>query len=183
MKHPPGQEAHEIYVVANGEPIQKRLMPIFGPLPVNHLTHNNFGKDLGSFALAAATIPCDLMVLMGAHVHFRRAGWLDRIVSVFLENGPGLYGAWGFHQPATHLRTTFFWAPPYILNSYPKVVGNSQRYSYEHGHDSIVAHVASMGYPVLQVSWNAVLPVEHWRHLENSECLALDQHSDGIGYT
>lgn len=183
MTHPPGQYPHTVHVIANGYDIGLRQRNVFGPLPVTHMTHNNYGQDIGAFIMASDVIPCDLLVCLGAHVHFRRAGWLDRLVNAYLDNGPGLYGAWGFHEPARHLRTTSFWCSPEILNTYPYEVGNPQRYAFEHSPDrSIVAHTAKMGFPTLMVTWAGTFEPKDWRHVENRDCLMLDQHTDSIGY-
>jgi hypothetical protein len=155
---------------------------IFSPLTCNFMMHDNRGKDIGAFQEAAHKIPCDLMVFLGAPIHARQAGWLDRIVNVYEQNGPGLYGPWGFHQPMVHLRTTAFWCAPELLNSYPFVVHNDSRYEFEHGQRSIVNHVTSLGLPVYQVTWDGCYPLEHWHHVPNEQCLLLDQFCDRIGY-
>lgn len=183
MANPPGDSPHTLYVVSNGDNIQPGHKALFDPLPVNHITHNNFGKDIGAHIMAADVIQCDLMIFMGSHIHFRRPGWLDRIVNVYLENGPGLYGPWGFHQPALHLRTTCYWCPPEILRSYPYQVGDPQRYPFEHSPtDSIVAHTKKIGFPTMMVTWGGAYESKDWRHVENEDCLMLDQHTDSIGY-
>jgi len=184
MKFPPGAQDHEVHVIVNyGQPGNPNYARLFNPLSCTFRTHDNRGKDIGAFQKAAQEIPCDLMVFLGASVHFRRGGWLDRIVNVYEQNGPGFYGCWGFHQPAVHIRTTAFWCAPELLNSYPYVVHNDSRYEFEHGQRSIVNHVANLGLQNYMVTWQGCYPIESWGHVPNEDCLMLDQHSDRIGYT
>jgi hypothetical protein len=181
-RFPPGVEPHEVCVVGNGGPVSPRQRHIFDGMPVSFHEHDNRGKDIGGYEMAAYKIPCDLMLCFGSHVHFWKSGWLDRIVSVFLDNGPGLYGPWAFHQPADHVRTTAFWLSPELLREYPFYVGNNQRYSFEHGRtESITAFVRNNGFPVLQVTWNEVLDQQHWHHCSKEETLFYDQWWDKTG--
>tara|TARA_R110000868_G_scaffold86512_7_gene242655 strand:+ start:95 stop:733 length:639 start_codon:yes stop_codon:yes gene_type:complete len=183
MEHPPGESDHQLHVAVNfGRPGNTEYDRLFSPLMPRFLMHDNSGKDIGAFQFASQTIPCDLMVFLGAPVHFRQGGWLDRIVRVYEQYGPAFYGCWGFHQPAMHIRTTAFWCAPEILNSYPYNVNDSSRYEFEHGQRSIANHVVKLGLPVFMVTWNGCYPVESWHHVENKDCLMLDQHTDGLSY-
>lgn len=175
VAHPPGSYPHDIWVLVNGfkYPALDRL---FSPLPVQYMVHNNTGKDLGAFAKAAETIPCDLLVCLGAPVHFHRAGWLDWIVEAYLKHGPALYGAWAFHVPAVHIRTTAFWFPPQLLNAYPHPVSNATRYEMEHGNTSLTLWSQRMGYPTLQVTWDGVYDTPNWCHVPRDRALMWDQH-------
>jgi hypothetical protein len=182
VANPPGLEAHDIWVISNGGPIQERQKRLFDPVPCGFLEHSNQGKDIGAFQMVADRIACDLLVCFGSHVHPWRPGWLDRIIEAFLANGPALYGAWGFHQPADHIRTTAFWLPPELLRAYPYYVGNRQRYDFEHGPHSITSWCRKSGFPTLQVTWGYVLDYEHWTHADRSQTLLLDQHTDRMGW-
>ena len=183
LNNPPGATPHEIYVFINGDIVRQSDMPLFKPLPVKFKSHDNFGKDIGAFQRAAREIPCDLMVFCGAHVHFRKPGWLDLMVNAFERNGPGIYGAYGFHAPHLHLRTTCFWMPPDLLNMYPILVGNDHRYEFEHGPThGISKWVIDSGFNAWMVTWTGTFPPNNWRHVENQEAAILDQHSDRIGY-
>ena len=133
LMNPPGATPHEVYVMINGDMPRAHDLKTFSPLPVRLMTHDNYGKDIGAFQRAARDIRnCDLMVFCGAHVHFRQGGWLDVMVNAFERNGPGIFGAYGFHQPHLHIRTTCFWMPPELLLGYPILVGNENRYEFEH---------------------------------------------------
>lgn len=182
MVNPPGPIDHRLYVVANGSEPNKALKATMSPLPVTWLSHNNYGKDIGAFQMAAQTVDCDLMVCLGANVFFGKPGWLDYMVKAYLDYGPGLYGAWAFHQPLPHIRTTVFWMPPALLNSYPTQVDNGSRYEFEHGYQSILAHVKNLGYPTMMVSRRGVFAEREWHHVERDDCLVFDQHCESIGY-
>jgi hypothetical protein len=177
---PPGCD-HELYVIANGGPIGDYGQRIFAGLNAKFIIHNNLGKDIGAFQMAADRIKCDLLVCLGAPIHFTRPGWLKRIYEAYVENGPHLYGAWGFRAPAPHIRTTAFWMPPELLQSYPNLVVNSTRYEFEHGGKSFTRHVISVGLECLMVTWNGVYGMDGWDRGDPSDWLMLDQHSDRQG--
>ena len=182
MANPPGAEPHEIHVVGNGGPVTERQKKLFDPLPCQWWEHDNSGKDIGAYQMIAEKLTCDLLLCFGSHVHFWKAGWLDRIVEAFLENGPGVFGFWGFHQPADHLRTTAFVISPDVLRAYPRWVGNGDRYAFEHSpKDSIAAFARQSGFPALQVTWTEALDRDHWRHLVKHEMILLDQFCDKQG--
>lgn len=180
MDFPPGSEDHEVQVLVNHGRLESRrdYERLFAPLACGFKMHNNFGKDIGAYQMAAREIPCDLLVCLGAPVHFHRGGWLDRIISVYERNGPGLYGAWGFHQPADHIRTTAFWCAPELLNSYPFEVRNDSRYEFEHGRNSFHNHTRSLGLESYMVTWDGCYSTKEWIHATRSQCLLLDQHSE-----
>jgi hypothetical protein len=174
---------HRLLVISNGRPPDRLTEAPFKGIDCDWLTHDNLGKDIGAYQRTAASVPCDLLICCGAHVNFWRRGWLERIVEVYCEQGPGLYGGWGFHQPSNHIRTTFFWFPPELLNAYPMApVPNHMRYEFEHGGNSITRFVLGFGLPAFMVTLKGCYGVPEWRHVEREECLCLDQHCERIGY-
>lgn len=183
VDNPPGETDHELYVVVNGGGrLTSRQERLFDPLAPKYVYHSNVGKDVGAFQLCARSIPCDLMVCLGAPVRCNVAGWLDIMVRAVENHGPGLYGVWGFHAPAAHIRTTVFWIPPKIFNAYPIQVDDSRRYHFEHSHESITKWCLKMGFPVLQCTARGVFSLERWHHVEKADCLMLDQHSERLGW-
>lgn len=179
MECPPGSTDHELHVAINGSvPIGDWCRSLFKPLAPGFFAHNNYGKDIGAYQSAADLIPCDLMVCLGAPVHFHKPGWLDRIVQAYMENGPAVYAPWGFHQPLPHLRTTAFWCPPEFLSSYPHRVSDRERYQFEHGLDSITLWTQKLGFEPLQVTWRGVFGMENWHHCTRDESLFIDQHME-----
>jgi len=177
LEHPPGEADHTIHVAINGGiEIGQWCQVLFDPLPCHFFKHNNAGKDLGAFQAAADTIECDLMLCMGSPVHFHRAGWLDQIVYAYEQYGPTVYGAWGFQVPRPHLRTTCFWLPPELLNSYPARINDSNRYEFEHGANSIALWSKAHGFDPLMVTWAGVYRIEAWQNISREESLFIDQH-------
>jgi hypothetical protein len=184
MEFPPGQHDHDLHVVVNlGQPqFLPNYQRVFNPLRPQFMMHDNRGQDIGAYQLAAQKIDCDLMVFLGSPIRCRQAGWLDRIIRVYEENGPALYGPWAFHHPRAHVRTTAFWCPPQLLNSYPYIVTSGSRYEFEHGQNNIVNHVSNLGLYSYMVTWRGCFPIEQWHHVENQDCLLLDQFTDRMGY-
>lgn len=185
MANPPGSVDHDVYTIINGGTHQmaKNYQAAMSPLPVKLFFHNNVGKDIGGFQALAAdpSFNYDLMVCLGAPVRCRRAGWLDRIVQAYEQNGPGLYGAWAFHQPMEHVRTTAFWLPPQLLNAYPYQVVDGTRYEFEHGHRSIHQFTKSVGLGTYMVTWNGCYGVNEWHHIGLEDSLFIDQHMEMAG--
>lgn len=179
MEYPPGGTDHEIIVAVNSgrsdNPEYARLM---SPLACQFMMHNNEGKDIGAYQLAARQLDCDLMICLGAPVHFHRAGWLDRIANAYEQNGPGLYGAWAFYEPSHHIRTTAFWLPPELLRSYPYVIQNDTRYEFEHGKRNIHAYAKSKGMESFMLTWQGCFTPPQWQHVTREDSLLLDQHTE-----
>lgn len=175
----PPTEPHELHIVCNGaSPSPNDLYP-FRNLAYQPHARDNFGWDIGAFQWAGEHIPCDLMVCLGAPVHFYRPGWLERIVESYLENGPGFYGCWAYTCPL-HIRTTAFWLPPQLLNAYPNVIGSkrSDRYEFEHGGLSMTRFTKTAGLECYMVTTTHIFAFDQWENncpgLENS--LFYDQH-------
>lgn len=173
----PGSNLH---VLCNGGKPGKMEMRPFEGIPNEVHPCSNVGWDIGSFQWAAESIPCDLLVCLGAPVHFHKAGWLDRIVDSYINNGPALYGCWAYLSPNWHVRTTVFWCPPQILQSYPWQIGSTRksRYEFEHGNTSFTRHVLSAGMDAIMVTTKGEFPFDQWRdHAPGVEdSLVLDQH-------
>jgi hypothetical protein len=184
VQFPPGETNHELYVVVNGGgQITKRQEDLFAPLVPKFIYHDNSGRDVGAFQMAARQLDCDLMVCIGAPARPRMAGWLDIMCRAVEDHGSGLYGLWAFHAPATHVRTTCFWLPPQLMNWYPVHIHDGLRYDFEHGSQSITRFAMSKGMPVLQVTRRGVFSTDKWHHVEYEDCLFLDQHSERLGWT
>jgi hypothetical protein len=185
MEHPPGLADHEINVMVtlgSGRMIDQ-YAKVFHPLPCRYYVTDNMGKDIGAYQIAAETIPCDLLVCLGAPVHFYRAGWLDRMVEAYEQNGPALYGCRGYNTPMHHVRTTAFWLPPQLLDSYPYIVTNNSRYEFEHGARSITMHTKSCGLECYMVTFNGCYPYDQWGATPMGANLMLDQWSERCGET
>ncbi|HNR70413.1 MAG TPA: hypothetical protein PKJ00_03415 [Verrucomicrobiota bacterium] len=186
MKFPPGATDHELFMVVNGgmPSNQKHYEHLLAPLPVQVHYHDNSGKDIGAFQMMAAELHnYDLMVCIGSPVQCRKAGWLDRMVMAYEDYGPGLYGAYGFHQPLPHIRTTVFWLPPALMNAYGTHVTNQYRYEFEHGTKSIFYFTKQKGFVTRVVTWDGCYGEDEWRPLYPHECLFTDQHMERMSTT
>jgi hypothetical protein len=183
MSFPSGSADHEVVALVNGghHQMERNYNAAFAPVPVRFFHHSNLGKDIGAFQAFAETCTADLLVCLGAPVRFHRGGWLDRIVQSYEDNGPGLYGCWGFHQPLPHIRTTAFWLPPDLLRAYPYQIVNENRYEFEHGHRSILNFCNSIGLGGFMVTWSGCFAQDQWHHIGADECLMLDQHCERAG--
>ena len=177
---PPGNEPHTLYVIGNGSEVPPQSRGIFpAGSGCQFLAHDNIGWDIGSFQMAAEFIPCDLLVCLGAPVHFHRAGWLDRMVEAFLENGPALYGCTAYGGAGLHVRTTSFWFPPQLLQSYPMAIGSarSSRYDFEHGPHSFTRHVLNAGLDCLMVTWRGTFNYDDGNNMPDADTILVrDQH-------
>jgi hypothetical protein len=162
-KFPP-HIAHSLHVITNGGPSHETDRRPFAGIPAEFHARNNFGWDIGAYQWAAENISADLMVFLGAPVHFHRAGWLERMVDAYVNNGIGLYGCWAYLSPNWHVRTTCFWCHPELLRSYPFVVGSDKRsrYTFEHGNQSFTRHILSAGLECVMVTWDGCFPFEDW---------------------
>lgn len=175
----------DLHVVVNGsvsvEAIHKQP---FVNLNAQFKVGNNVGRDIGAYQQFASQHEAayDLMVCLGAPVHFCCSGWLDRMVESYCAEGPGLYGSYGFHQPKLHIRTTNFWIPPNLFNAYPHQVHDGNRYAFEHGPESLTIWTLSMGYPCFVTTRTEMIPPVRWRHICKDEALLLDQHTDRMGW-
>lgn len=170
---------HMLYVITNGgEPSGADLRP-FNGLPYINIKHDNHGWDIGAYQKAASEIPCDLLVCLGSYCHFHRENWLRYMVEAYVDYGPNLYGCWGCLLPRPHIRTTVFWLPPQILDAYPDEVGNtkSDRYSFEHGENSILNFTRQCGFDALMVTVNGVYHQNQWHQIPCgiSESILLEQ--------
>jgi len=178
-RHPPGSQDHDLHVIVNGEQAvnMDAVRRVFDPLAPEFSFHNNWAKDLGAFIVAAESFPCDLLICAGAHVNFWASGWLDVMTRSYAAIGPAVYGAWAFQEPTPHIRTTLFWCPPELLASYPYLKSDSDRYSFEHGPNSIALWSRKKGFEPFQVTWRGAYSMKHWHAIELQEALARDQHT------
>jgi hypothetical protein len=179
-KFPPGNEPHILYVIGNGGEVLPQEQSLFDGISCRFLAHDNSGWDVGAFQLAAEKLPCDLLICLGAPVHFHRSGWLDRMVDAYVQSGPALYGCWAYLSPNWHVRTTVFWCPPELLKSYSYAVTSEQRsrYAFEHGQQSFTRHVLGLGFPCIMVTQKGCFSFDQWEKNAPgvADSLVLDQH-------
>lgn len=171
---------HDLCLIFNGGAIQSPDLAPFSGISYHSLFHDNLGWDVGAFQAAAETIPCDLLICLGAPVHFHQPAWIERMVDAYVDHGPALYGCWGYHYPTSHIRTTAFWLPPQLLSAYPDQVISTRasRYAFEHGKDSLAAFTRKCGMETYMVTRTGCYPESEWKdHVPGVEdSLLLDQH-------
>ena len=183
IAHPPGYP-HKFFIFVNGTEWPTQFSSEFSQIPYRYEFHDNVGWDIGAFQRAAAVIPCDLLVCLGAHIAFNHDNWLKTIVDNFIENGPGLYGPWGAMFPTVHVRTTAFWCPPELLASYPFYVQSDRlsRYGFEHGQNSFTKWTQDAGFPVYMLTTKGCFEPAKWDDMSPTgpESIMLDkQHGSG----
>ena len=183
LLHPPGFD-HSFYIFVNGLDWPKSFRSEFAAIPHHYEFNDNVGWDIGAFQRAAAVIPCDLLVCLGAHICFNHDNWLKAIVDAYAEHGPGLYGPWGALYPTVHVRTTAFWCPPELLMSYPFFVQSDRlsRYGFEHGKESFTQWTRDAGFPVLMLTTKGCFGIEKWDEMSPTpeESIMLDKQHKGL---
>ena len=171
---------HQLHVILNGgEPNLNFAKLPFHDIDCQLHSHNNVGWDIGAFQMAASRFPCDLMVFLGAPVHFHQPGWLELMCEAYINYGPALFGCWAYLSPNWHVRTTCFWCPPEVVNTYPHIIGNTRqmRYEFEHGGLSLTRHAMSAGLDCIMVTRKGCFPFSDWlnRAPGVEDSLVLDQ--------
>lgn len=161
--------AHKLYFVSNGGKPTPTMLKTFGGIDCQYVVHDNSGWDIGAYRKCAREIECDLMVFFGASAYLRGTGWLECMAEAFQKYGPAIYGAMGSVWPNIHIRTTGFWMPPDLMNSYPHETNSSKesRYAFEHSKDSLTFWVLSKGLKALVVTWTGEFEWRQWDKIPN----------------
>jgi hypothetical protein len=184
-KFPPGADHETLVVFNNGEPTDEDRAR-FSPLPkCRFLNWNNSGQDIGGFIAASQIITSDCAVYFGCTSYLQRAGWLERMLTVWAKYGPGFYGSLGTYEVSPHINTTGFWCAPEMLRKYPHRVNvKKERYAFEHGDRALWLLVAKSGFPALLATWDGEYSWPDWRRPWNiyrrgdqSNCLTYFRHS------
>jgi hypothetical protein len=182
---PPGH-AHEFHLILNGGEPNPELLNLFSDMnPVCHL-HDNSGWDIGAFQKIASVVDCDLMLFLGANTHFRRTGWLRRLIDGYEMFGHGLYGPSASFEISPHIRTTAFMCAPELVRGWTgKISRQKDRHEFEVGPTSITAAAMRQGFPCVLVCWDGFYLQHEWRKAPNifrrgdqSNCLMFDRHHE-----
>jgi len=186
--HPPDHE-HDLYIVSNGGEPDTVTEVLFASMNPKFIVRKvNNGWDVGGFLEASRQIKADMLFCLGGPAHFRRRGWLKRIVAAWEQHGPGVYGTLATFEVRPHINTTGFACVPELLRYYPhKVVTRQDRYDFEHGPDALYIRATQMGLPVKLVTWDGIYDLPAWRTPPNiyrrgdqSNCLTFWTHSDAF---
>jgi len=182
----PAEQPHEFHVVCNGGAPNTDVLNLFSDRnPVYH-QHDNTGWDIGAFQKVAAGVDCDLMLFLGTNTHFKRAGWLHRLMEAREQFGPGLYGPSASFDICPHIRTTAFMCDPKLVRAWKHtVIHPGDRHKFEVGADSLTTIAHRQGLPRILVTWDGFYEQKDWRKAPNlfrrgdqSNCLIYDRHHE-----
>jgi len=178
---------HLSTVICNGAPADEQTRKTFASLPrCDFFNHDNGGFDIGGYIALARKIKTGPMFCCGASTHFRRPGWLARMVQSWNTFGPGMYGSLATYEVRPHFCTTGFLVAAEMLAAYPILVHSKQdRYAFEHGPNALVQMAMREGVPTKLVTWDGVYDWKQWRKAPNiyargdqSNCLTYFRVSD-----
>lgn len=142
-------------------------------------------KDCGAYLFAARQITTSWVLCCNAHVYFWKEGWLERLVAVAKQFGPGLYGPMASNEVNPHVRTCCMFCPTEALLSYPhELTLPEHANSFECGAWSFTDFMKDRafmvgwdGYAVWH-AWRDPLLKNIFRRGDQSSCLVFDRHSD-----
>lgn len=186
VKNPPDYP-HETIVVCNGGKPNDFIQDLFRDIPCRFFEHDDTGWDIGAYQSVAKHIRTDAMFCCGGLTHFKRSGWLRKMVDAWTRNGRGLYGTLGsFQYGVKHFATTGFLCPPELIQQYPKpVVTYEERAEFEHGQACITNLALKLGMQVKLVTWDGVWSLDRMRQPSNilnkgnqSNCLTYYKQTD-----
>lgn len=150
-------------------------------------THDSPGRDIAAHQHIAKTLDCDLAVFMSARTFFKRAGWLERIVSVWQAVGGGVVGIMDSNEacpltpnesPNPHLRTCLFACKPDVLLRAPEIRSTNDGFFFESKWLSRMS-----GEQIRIATWKACFCLDErasfngFRNGDQSDILAHDRHS------
>lgn len=169
----PSAYPHDLFVVSNGGPPSDAVKGQFSPLGAKYLIHDDSGKDIGAYQVAASSVACDLMIFLGGSTYFKGPNWVNRCVNSFKTHGEGIYGTMANtgdmrFDVYPHIRTTAFWMPPSLMNAYPeKVRTDDRRYPFEHGPQCITQWCVRRGLKAMIVTWQHEYEYTNWGAIVN----------------
>ncbi len=183
----PGIDHDSVVILNGGTPPSQVSQYFVRNIPnLSFFLHDNTGWDIGGYRQLALKLPPSTpMFCLSTKAHFKRSGWLRRMVEAWEKHGAGLYGTLATYEVRPHFCTTGFMAPASLLAEYPKVHTKDERYAFEHGPDHIVTRALKKGMPVKLVTWDGEYDMKDWRKPPNvyssgtqSNCLTFFNHSD-----
>jgi hypothetical protein len=186
QKCPPGIP-HDTVIICQGKTADAPAIKLFRGLPnASFYVHDDSGWDVGAFIAVSGTLDCDFALYCGGKTHFKRGGWMVRMVEAWKRHGPGFYGCTSSYEVSPHLNTSSFWCRPQAMVSYPhKVVTTADRYNFEHGALAMWLFCVRTGMPAKLVTWCGEYDWPDWRKPDNiyrrgdqSNCLCYFKHTD-----
>jgi len=178
---------HETMVVCNGGAPNDFIRGLFRNIPCKFFQHDDSGWDIGAYLAVVRAIKTEAVFCCGGLTHFKRFGWLKKLVDAWNKFGAGLYGSLGSYQYGIpHLVTTGFLCPTHLVSSYPgKVVTYEDRAEFEHGVKSLTNLALCLCMPAKLVTWCGVHSLDELWNPENvlnkgdqSNCLTYYKQTD-----
>jgi hypothetical protein len=182
----PAEYPHQLHVVCNGGSPNSEVLDLFSETSPMYHHHDNSGWDIGAFEKFTA-VDCDLILFLGANTHFKRAGWLRRMIEAREKFGHGLYGTSASFDIYPHIRTNGFMCQPQLVHAaWMKSRSRSKaRHEFEVGATSLTAIASQQGIPCVLVTWDGFYQPNEWRKARNifrrgdqSNCLIFDRHHE-----
>lgn len=183
--NPPGID-HRTFILCNGGIVHLQKDTFAGLPNPQFVPHNNVGHDIGAYVALANILQNGPIFCCGSSTHFKKQGWLARVVEAWRKFGPGIYGTLASYEVSPHLPTTGIVIPAELFIHYPhRIATKEDRYFFEHGINSMVLMAIRSGFPVKVVYWDGVYDWPEWRTAKNgyaagdqSNCLTFYKHSD-----
>jgi len=182
----PAECPHEFHIICNGGNPNADVMNLFSENKPAYHFHDNTGWDIGAFA-SMTSANCDLMLFLGANTHFKRAGWLRRLMEAHEKFGSGLYGTSASFDICPHIRTNgFLCHPKLVADAWAKNSGDKKsRHHFELGKTSLTATAAGQNLPTILVTWDGFYRQDEWRKApdifrrgDQSNSLIYDRHHE-----
>ena len=194
---PPGY-AHNLNICFCNGVITDRHRNVFHGIQYREHLFMGKGWDIGTYQHMAGILDDEFVVFMNARVHFRKPGWLKRLMEVRLKLGDGLYAMSTSNEmtypvsdvvrtkPNPHVRTACFGYNPKRFRRYPYLIDSRDKgFYFESGMWNFMRWNEDMGYMVKMVLWDGVYDKKDWRKPENifrrgnqSNLLVCDRHTE-----
>jgi hypothetical protein len=182
----PAEYPHQLHVVCNGGNPNPEILSLFSETSPIYHQHDNSGWDIGAFEKVTA-VDCDLILFLGANTHFKRAGWLRRLIEAHERFGDGLYGTSASFAIYPHIRTNGFMCHPKLVHAawINNRFRSKTRHAFEVRKTSLTTMAKQQGIPCLLVTWDGFYQQDEWRKAPNifqrgdqSNCLIFDRHHE-----
>jgi len=182
----PGDYEHELVVMlCNGNPNDKSHVPVFSGIPCRFELYSGGANDISAQQHMARLSKADIIVCMSSLVHFRRRGWLKRLVEEIEKNGEGLYGAMSSYENSPHIRTCFYACNPESFRAYPHSIETRDDSFRFESKDLSFSTWFSNRSKCMIVCWDGCYllsesraPKNVFRKGDQSNCIAFDRHTD-----
>ena len=194
----PPKSDHELVVVFLRGTITDRDRAVWDGIPCrfeHYQPRETDGWSMQAWQEQSAKAEFDFMVALCSRAHFHRPGWLHRMVEARHRHGDGIYGSMASFQgcplgggPAhnPHLRGTMYGCDSKTFNLYPhKITSAIEEYYFECGQWNVCSWYASLGKPVMMVTFDGEWAPDDWGKPVNTFCngdqsnlLNWDRHTE-----